>query len=157
MIMHRSRGFTLIETLVYLAIFSVLISSVVMAAYLLLQSGGKVQTQAMVIQEEQFVMATIMRHVGDANSISVPAAGTIGTALTLRSFGGTIHTISLSDSDILLNGVALNNTSVRMKNLSFQRSASAPESITVKFITSANVPNGQTVSFSASATKYLRK
>ncbi len=151
------KGFTMIETLIYLAIFSMVITGVVASAYILLESSGKVQTKAMILQEEQFMLGTVERLVGDAASVSAPTAGSSGTTLSILTFGGAAYSFTLSGTDLLLNGIALNNTSVRVTDISFQRSAVSPDGITAEFTVSANAPNGQVVTFSASTTKYLRK
>jgi prepilin-type N-terminal cleavage/methylation domain-containing protein len=154
---RAARGFTLIETIIYLAIFAVVIGGVVVAAYLLFESSGKVQTRAMVLQEEQFVMATIERLLGEAASISAPAAGGTGSTLTLTTFGGITHTIARVGDDARLDGSTLNNSNVRVTALTFSRTAGNPDGITAEIAVEANAPNGQIVSFTASTTKYRRQ
>lgn len=151
------RGFTLIETMIYLAIFSLVIGGVTVAAHLLFESSGKIQARAMLLQEEQFVMTTIERLVQDASSISVPAIGQSGTTLTLASYGGDSNTVRLSDGAVILDGSVLNNTNVRITGLSFARSATEPDRITAQVTMRTNAPNGQHISFAASTTKFLRR
>ncbi len=141
------RGFTLIETLVYLAIFSMVIGGIVSATYLLLQSSGKVQTNAMLLQEEQFLMATFERLVGQSTSATVSSG-----VLTLSG----PNTIGLSGTNLELNSVALNNTNVRVTRAAFSVSGS-PIGVTADITVEANAPNGQIVTYSASTTKYLRQ
>lgn len=151
-------GFTLIETMVYLAIFAIVIGGVVVAAYLLIESSGTMQTRAILLQEEQFVVGTIERLVGEAASISAPAAGASGSTLSLTTFGGTAYSFTLSGTSIRLDGTDLNNSNVRITALSFSRTASGgPDGITVDISMEANDPSGTVVSYSASTTKYRRQ
>jgi type II secretory pathway pseudopilin PulG len=152
-----ARGFTLIETLVYLAIFAMVIGGVVVAAYLLFQSSGKVQTRAMLLQEEQFVMATIERLLGEAASISAPTTGSTGDTLSVNTFGGVSYTLTKTGNYVLLNGAELNNTNTRVTALTFARTASAPDGVTAEITMQTNSPDGQLVTFSASTTKYRRQ
>lgn len=152
-----ARGFTIIETLVYLAIFSIVIGGVAVAMYLLFQSSGTLQTRAMLVQEEQFVMLTIERLVAEAASISAPSAGASGNTLTLTTFGGASYTITKNGDYVTVDGAELNNTNVRVTALSFARSAAIPDGITAEITIVANAPSGQIVSFSASTTKYRRQ
>ncbi len=140
-------GFTLIETLVYLAIFSLVIGGIVCATNLLLQSGGKVQTNAMLLQEEQFLMATFERAVGQSTSASVSSG--------VLSLSGS-HTMRLNGTDLELNNVPLNNTNVRVTRALFTVSGS-PVGVTADITLEANAPGGQLISYSASTTKYLRQ
>lgn len=151
------RGFTLIETMIYLAIFAILIGGMVVAAYLLFESIGRLQTSAMVMQEEQFLMATIERLLQDAASVSFPLSGGSGSTLALTSFGEGASTVSLAGADIRLDGVVLNNTNVRVTSLSFSRSASTPDRLIAEITLQTNTSNGQLITYSASTTKYLRK
>lgn len=154
MLTTPTRAFTLIETLIYLALFSVLIGGIASAMYLLIQSSGKVQANAILLQEEQFIMATIERVVGAATTVSLPGAGGSGSTLMVNG-----NAITLSGTDVLLNGIAgeLNNTNVRVTRLVFSRTAALPVGITTAITVETNTPNGQLLSYSASTTKYIRQ
>ncbi len=151
------RGFTLIETMIYLAIFTVMIGGIVMAAYALFASSAKLETRAMILQEEQFAMMTIERLLSEAASVSVPTSGSQGGTLTLTTFSGVTYMISRASGVITLNGSALTNTNVTADTLTFQRASTTPDGVTADFTLSAKSPQGTTVTVSASTTKYLRK
>lgn len=151
------RGFTLIETTLYLAIFALVIGGISVAAHLLFESSGTLQARAMLLQEGQFVLTTIERLVQDASSISVPASGRSGAMLTIASFGGGSNTVLLSDGAVILDGSELNNTNVRVTALVFTRSATEPDRVTAEVAMQMNAPNGQQVFYAASTTKFLRK
>lgn len=146
------RGFTLIETLVYLALFSLLMGGIASAAYLLSASSSRLTTNAMLLQEEQFILAKIERAIASANTVSTPAAGATGNTLTLP---GAVFT--LSGGDAFLDGARLNNTNVTVDALTFTRSAAAPDSITTHVAMSAKTDSGMTLSQAATSTMYLRK
>src|SRR3989344_2337496 len=102
------KGFTLIETLVYLALFALIIGGMVVAAYLLFETSDRYQTRAMLQEEQNFVMAKIMRTLNNAKDICAPAVGSPDSSLSVASYGGTCFppdfTVALSSGNITLNG-----------------------------------------------------
>jgi prepilin-type N-terminal cleavage/methylation domain-containing protein len=102
-----SRGFTLIETIMYLAIFGILMSGAIVAAYSLLEGGGRNVT-AIQIQEEGTFLNRKLNYVltgATAEDLNVSEGGTKlkvkrldleqtitlagnGTSVTLQRDGG---------------------------------------------------------------------
>ena len=68
-------GFTLIETLIYIALFGILFSGVVISAYSILETGGKNQAQIMTQVEGNFISAKISWALSQAVSIDSSADG----------------------------------------------------------------------------------
>ena len=54
-------GFTLIEVLVYLALFGLIMSGAVVSAYQMFEASGRNQTRAMIQEEGDFIVAKIDR------------------------------------------------------------------------------------------------
>lgn len=149
------RGFTLIETLVYLALFTLMIGGLVISAYALFESNDRNQTKAMLQEEANFVMAKIVRTLDNAASASVSG----GSMLTVTKYDLTTVVVSTTSSNVFIGGSRLNNENVTIDDLLFVRSGggSAPESVEISITASARTPKGMIVTQSASTTRYIRK
>ena len=79
----NQQGFTLLELLIYVAIFSTIIGAIVGLA--VLASGQKVSSQvtADINYQGEAAMALITQTVHQATSITTPAAGSSSSSLTL--------------------------------------------------------------------------
>jgi Tfp pilus assembly protein PilE len=156
------RGFTLIETLVYLALFAIMIGGIVSAAYLLFETNDRNQTKAMLQEEKNFVVSKInwaLNGVNPALSIT-PAANTSAATLVVTKYNGTTVTINPSGSTVTFNGTALNNSNVTISKLVFIHTYAGgtnPESIEAGFTITTRTPEGATISQIASTTSYIRK
>jgi len=151
---NNNQGFTLIETLVYLALFALMIGGLVVAAYMLFESSDRNQTKAILQEEENFIMAKIMRALDDASAASVS-----GSTLSIVKYDATSVSIHTSGGDVYLDGNRLNNANVTIGNLSFVHSGggSDPESVEIDLTATAKTPDGMTITQSASTTRSLRK
>src|SRR5213078_842008 len=98
------KGFTLIETLVYLALFAIMIGGIVAASYLLFESSNRNQTKAMMQEEKNFILGKINYALSGAKSASV-----FGTSLTVTKYVGPAVTVSYSSGNILYDSAKLNN------------------------------------------------
>ena len=148
-----NRGFTLIETLVYLALFGLIMGGMVAAAYVLFESSDRNQTKAMLQEEQNFVMGKIIWALNAASGASVS-----GSTLMITKYASPNAVIDLSGTDARLNGDILNNTNVMVDNLSFVHSGVPPaESIEINLTMSARTPTGMTITQSAATTRYIRK
>lgn len=162
--MTNNRGFTLIETLVYLALFSLIIGGLVISAYGLFESSDRNQTKAMLQEEENFVMAKILWALSQAQTVCDPAANTSGATLSVATFGGTCFppdiTIALSGSSVQWGSEALNNSNTSADRLLFIHTyagGASADSVEMGLTMSAKTPNGMTITQAASTTRYIRK
>jgi archaellum component FlaF (FlaF/FlaG flagellin family) len=155
------RGFTLIETIVYLALFTMIIGGFVSASYSLSENAGRNQTKAMLQDEEDFIVGKILSSLESANAISLPGSSSSGSALNFTTYAGGSVTVSLSGSNVIWNGgvMPLNNANVSLTQLTFTHTGSGtnPESVQVDITANAKTPNGMTITESLSATHYIRK
>ena len=107
--MEGGKGFTLIETLIYIALFSILMSGAIVGSYNLLE-GGRRNSIAIGIQEEgAFLIRKINWALTNASAVSASSGGTRLT-ITRPDVG--------SQSPLVLVG---NGTTLTLK-----RGASAP-------------------------------
>src|SRR3989344_4597353 len=138
----KKRGFTLIETLVYLALFALIVGGVVASAYALIETSGYNQTASMLQEEQSFLLARFASTVETAQSVEVPAAGAAGPAFSVSAHDGTTVTMTGSGGTLVLAGQPLNNTNVSASEVTFTH-ASGPESMTLSFTLSAQTPEGR--------------
>ena len=73
---HSSRGFTLIETIIYIALFAVLMSGAMMGAYNLLEGGGRNKTAIGIQEEGTFMNRKVNWALTGASAVSASADGT---------------------------------------------------------------------------------
>jgi prepilin-type N-terminal cleavage/methylation domain-containing protein len=160
------RGFTLIETLVYLALFAIIIGGIMSAAYALFESSDRNQTKAMMQEEKDFMIAKIDMALTGAKTISAPAANASGSMLTLTKYDTTSATVGFTVvsgafGNMWLNTSTniLNNSNVKISRVVFIHKApggTSPESVEAGFTITATTPQGSTISQTASTTRYIR-
>ncbi len=88
----NKRGVTLIETLIYIALFALLIGGGVSSAYSLIESSDRIGVHAMVEEEGNFLLAKINWAFETGMNVEVSAG------------------------EMTLNGVVLSNTNVEVKD-----------------------------------------
>lgn len=164
------RGFTLIEALVYLALFSILMGGAAITAYNLFDSATKVGTRTMLQEESDFMMAKIDWVMSGAKAITTPASGVTGSSLTVAkwdtAFGDPMQ-ITQNGADLLLTrgtsaSVVLNNTNTAIVSIFFNHiegsgDGTVPEGVETVLTISGNTPTGATVTRTATSTAYLRR
>lgn len=161
------RGFTLIETMVYLALYAILIGGAITAAFGMFESAERNQMKAMVELEGIYLIGKIDWALTGATTVDVSPTGT----LYVNRSG-----ISASDNPLIFDvaggmlrltrgaGIvqSLNNTNVSVGSLTFVHATSSgdgtnPESIKASFSLNARTPNGLLYSQNFETVKYLRK
>ncbi len=162
----NQRGFTLIETLVYLGLFALLLGGAVVAAYNVVESSGRNLTQAMVQEEGGFLAAKINWAISGATGVNLPLLGNTSSELQLSKTSGAVD-IDLDpatnkDMRISVGGgsaLTLNNSNVSVTPLQFQHlgAANAAEWVTATFTLSVKTPEGHVIARDFTTTKYLRK
>ncbi|KKW23866.1 MAG: hypothetical protein UY70_C0021G0010 [Candidatus Kaiserbacteria bacterium GW2011_GWB1_52_6] len=154
----KNRGFTLIETIVYVALFGVLMAGILPAVYSVLQGGAQINRRATVQDEENFVFRKIgwaLSSIDPAQTYS-PASGS-SAALSLTRYDGIHVAMRLSGTTVQLSedgGVTyypITTPNVQVSDLTF-----------TYLSPSGNGPAGMRASMtingeSASTTRYIRK
>jgi prepilin-type N-terminal cleavage/methylation domain-containing protein len=177
----KRRGFTLIEIIVYIALFAILFGGAVGSVFNLVESYSRNQTKTMIQEEGNFLIAKVNWAVS-GSTINEPLTST-GSLLSVSKTTGFEAdgsqiikpiTIDLLDTNVILRypdpaksleetmTFRLNNSNVKIENLSFTHSTVSgsginPESIKVSFTITALTPTGGSVSQDFSATSYVRK
>lgn len=113
------RGFTLIEVLVYLALYSIIIGGAVVAAYGMFESSGHNQTKAMVEEEGGYLLSKIEWALssGDNSLVFDVAEG------NMRLARGTAVPEILNNSNISVSNFYFTNNGTT----SFTLSARTPQ------------------------------
>ncbi len=88
----NKRGITLIETLIYIALFALLIGGGVSSAYTLIESSDKIGVRAMMEEEGNFLLAKIAWVLEEGMQAEVV------------------------DGEMILNGVVLSNINVEVQD-----------------------------------------
>jgi type II secretory pathway pseudopilin PulG len=162
-------GFTLVEVLVYLGLFTILIGGAVAAAYNVIESSGRNQTMAILQQESTFITGKINWALSGIEGINAPLVGTPSSQLLVTKIDPSIGPLdirpdlnNINDLQISRNNASsqiLNSSNVQLTNLIFnhQTSGSGAEWVTASFTLSARTPNGQMISQNFETTKYVRR
>ncbi|KKW18275.1 MAG: hypothetical protein A2131_00525 [Candidatus Sungbacteria bacterium GWC2_49_10] len=163
--MKKNSGFTLIETLVYLGLFSILIGGALVAAFGIFESNGRNQTKAMVQEEGQFLAAKIDWVLSGVRSVDAPPASSPGSLLSVTKYGGGTVEVSLAGTDMRIQRNAgpvrtLNNSNVKVSGVAFTHmysGAENPESVEARFRVSARTPGGVDFTEDFFTVKYVRR
>jgi prepilin-type N-terminal cleavage/methylation domain-containing protein len=162
MMRHHTKGFTLIETLVYLALFAIIMGGIVSAAYSLFESGGRNQSKAMMQEEKNFLVAKINSALEGAKTISVPAANTSSSTLTVLRYDGSTASIGQTATSGAMwftsSNNLISNSNVKISKVTFIHrvpGGTNPEYIEAGLTITATIPQGMTISQTASTTRYL--
>lgn len=149
------RGFTLIETSIYIALFGLLMTGAVVAAYNLLEGSSRAQTRTMLQEEGAFVHGKIEWALRGADTVSTPASNAVAASLTVSTYDGTTITIDRAGTDMRLDeGSApqvLNTSAVGVTKLLFAHTLASgngthPETVQFSFEVQALTRNGMLLS-----------
>ena len=88
-----NRGFTLIETLIYIALFSIIMTGGFIAAFQILQGQSTLSNRATIQAEGNFVSAKINWAMTGITTINTPAIGATSSTLTVTKIAGNQVTI----------------------------------------------------------------
>ena len=157
---RKNPGFTLLETVLYLALFAIVMGGSLAVAYQLSVSSGQIKQKIVVVQEGNFILQKIDWALSGVCAIDLPLPDASGPQLTVRKTQNTQTTVSTIDISPAGNtvelsrnggsGVPLTSSWVSVANLRFDHTTAPgqPDGVTASFDM-----NGQ----SFFATKYLRK
>lgn len=120
------RGFTLIETLVYIFLLSLLLTGSVLVIFTLATNSDKLNTDTSVHDEGSFVLRKLDWAFGDLKTLTTPASGVSPTLSIVRNDGTHVdvrlHTgaIEMSeDSGVTYRPLTTSNVSVSQLQFEF--------------------------------------
>lgn len=167
-----AKGFTLIETVIYIALLGMLMSGTVVGAYQIFESTGRDRTKTMLQEEGDFLIAKVAWALSGAETmhspvITAPPCSATSTSLSLTKRDSSVGLLSFSHSgtNIFITQkeeppALLNNANIEIISLSFKRCSNGginPESVETSIILGARTPNGSIVSRTFSSVNYLQR
>jgi type II secretory pathway pseudopilin PulG len=119
---HNSRGFTLIEALIYIALLGLIMTGAVATSYQLAESEASLASDHRVQEEGNFVINKLQWALSGAQTVSAPTAW--GSALSLTRYDGISVDVRLTGGavEIRENGgsyAVLTTSNVTVSDLSF--------------------------------------
>jgi prepilin-type N-terminal cleavage/methylation domain-containing protein len=168
MMITKRSGFTLIEVIVYVAIFAMMISFVASILFRVGDSAASNRGRTSIEVEADLVMSKVLWAMSGASAITVPAASSSGSSLTVSKFGSLDNPISfeLSSGTIYMRRaggalVPITSKNVRVAELIFTHTpevVSEPESLSIKLgIAASSSDPAIRASTSLQSTFYLKK
>ena len=163
----RNNGFTLIEMIVYIGLFSMIIGGAIVSAYNIFESINRNQTKAMMAEEGIFIIGKINWALTGATAIDLLYSNKISITKSGISPSDDPLIFDNSDGEMRLKrGVnspqIINNTNVKINNLVFVHTISSGngislENISASFTIEAKTPEGLQFSEDFHTVKYIRK
>jgi hypothetical protein len=150
------RGFTLIETVLYIALFTIVTGGITLSSYMLIASSDALQARAMLVQESRFIMSGIERAIVESTTIVFPSVGESASMLTLRYAGGEFGAIEQLGTDILMRSEILNNTNTRVVFFNVLRSSTFPDGVTISITLETRTRTGKILLHRATSSVYMR-
>lgn len=165
---ERVKGFTLMETIIYIGLFSVITSFVLVVFFQIVGSQNQQRDRVEVDAEANFMMQKMIWALSGATAINSPAAGATGTTLSVTKYNYSQNPIvfDIGSRNLRLTKasgtpVLLGVNRVYVNKLAFQHSAvsgDAPEGVQITLeVVSSDIERRVAASTTLSSTIYLRK
>ena len=151
-----NKGFTLIETMIYIALLTIIMTGALISIYQIFQSVNSVNTKVSIQNEGNFVLKKINWTLSGVESIDIPSAGEFSDTLSVTKTGGaqiTIRHNPANQSVEIQNGtenpfIPITSNNIQVTSLGFEATTSPVLGVT------ATTTLGNTV---FQTLKYLRK
>lgn len=161
--MNKQQGFTLIEVLVYLALFAVILGGVTASVFGIVSGSNRNQARIIIQQEGEFLMGKINWALSGASSLVVNSA----TQITVNKFnyGSNPVIFDLNTNKFRIKQGSnlvtdLNSDRVRVTGLTFSdipAQGAKPQGLKTVFTLESLTADGILVNQVFETTKYLRK
>lgn len=165
-IFRNQKGFTLVELLLYMGIFSILIVALFQLLSSILDVQLESQSTAGVSQDGRFIVNRLSYDIQRSTSIISPSLGSQGQSMQL-SDGTTTYSYTLTNGNLILTSTPpgtvdeLNSYNTSVSNINFLRLGNAgglADTITVSFtLTSKIIRRGGAPSKNFKTTIGIRK
>lgn len=143
--MKKHDGYTLIELLLYVAITGILLAG--LTAFFTLSLTAKIKNDSILEVDRQgtFMMDTIVKTLRTADSITAPATGATGSALTL-----VMTPASVNPTAFTISGTTLRIAEGAGAPIALHNSRVAVSGFTIRNLSRASTPGTVQVSFTLS-------
>lgn len=135
----NSRGFTLLETVIYTVLVGIVMAAVVGTTRAVFLTNQKTQAHLMVQENARSATERILFRIRNANSITAPAIGSdtsLALAMTAAAQNPTIFSVS-NGTLFITEGAspmaALTGTHIEVTNINFTRLTTVPPAIRIEF------------------------
>lgn len=147
-----SQGTSLIEVILYIGLFSILITGSIISAVAIIESNNRTQTESMMIEEGNFLLFKIGYELKTGGIVTIPSIHSENNFLTLTSASSSVLspiTFKVINKNLTIkrgtqSSVILNNSSVEISSSTFLYTSS-PKSLQYQFTASARTPDGHTI------------
>lgn len=135
-IQNSSRGFTIVEMLLYMGLLSIFLMVLTDLFVNILDVKSEAEATSSVEQDSRYILARLSYEINQATSISQPASigGSGGTLVML--VGGNTFTYTINGTNLQLSNNLgtnnLNSSGSTVSNLSFQRIGNSGGKDTIK-------------------------
>ncbi len=123
----KQKGFTLLETLIYITLTALIVTAVFATTYQLILNASEINTKNAIEEEGNFVLQKIEWALTGASNITIPAQNSTSTVLSVEKYNFSNNPIIFDQSGnqarikIGTNPpLFLNNNSVLVENLLFE-------------------------------------
>ncbi len=155
------------ETIIYIGLFSIIMSLVLTAFFEIFGSVSQNRDRVEIEGEANFVMQKIIWAMSGAQTINSPAVGATSSTLSINKFNYASNPIvfSLSSSTAYISrgggeAIPISNNFIKVSRLEFERTqaqADVPEGIKITLSVSASSTLLRTASTTLKNIIYLRK
>lgn len=125
-----SRGFSLIETIIYAALISIIMGMVLLVVFQIVESQDRSRAKTEVEEETNFLISKIKWALSGVDVINIPTSGASGSTLSVNKFNFSRNPVVIdiaSGSLRIVSGTSmpaiLNSGAVSVPNIIFQHIA----------------------------------
>ena len=149
--MYVTKGFTLLEVLIYIALFSLLMTGAMTTTCNVLEGVARAQTHSMMQEEGGFVLAKIAWVLANAHVVTEPSSGATGTSLRTIGFDSSLSKVDVLGTRVRLDQgggpEVLTNGDMQVMHLFFVHTGTSTvgtpsEEVSYSFEVRATTPNG---------------
>jgi type II secretory pathway pseudopilin PulG len=120
----KDNGFTLIETLIYSLLFTLVLGSIIFFVYVVIVSGDKLRNTIELVENAKFMEQKIKWALSGASTINIPTTGNEGSTLSVTK-SGTTFIVDYAGGVVRLKSgagdpIAITNSFVSVSSLSFE-------------------------------------
>jgi len=155
--MKKRSGFTLIEAIIYFALFTSFITLVTYIFISVLQLQSQSRIASTLQQDSRFLLSRLAYDIHRADSVTEPLPSQTGSRLNL-SIGGAGYTYSVADGMLSLTGPAgttrltAPDISTDGFNVSYLQPGTSAGSVTVDFVLRSTDPSSASQSYQTTFT-----
>jgi Tfp pilus assembly protein PilX len=162
----RRNGFTLIETLVYLTLFTIIVGGMCMSVYMFFAATTRNAAHAMLQDEAEFILRKSAWLIASATTVYTPSSGGTNQVLSVRGEdgivtlcrSGAVVAYAYGDLEACRKGVSLVDDAVVVTRFTIVHSQS-PEVVAERYEIGIELkttdPHGATILVEASTTQSI--